>query len=575
MIKLLKYLNDYTKECILAPLFKMLEASFELFVPFVVAAIIDTGIKNGDKGYIIRMCFIMLFLGLVGFVSTLFAQYFAAKAAVGFAKKLKHEMFGHLQSFSYSKMDSLGTDTMITRMTSDMNQVQTGVNLTLRLLLRSPFIVFGAMIMAFTIDLQAALVFTVVIPLLFAVVFTVMLVSIPLYKKVQSKLDGVLGKTRENLTGARVIRAFGMEDAEKEEFDSRNSSLTAMQKRVGAVSALMNPLTFIIINIGIIFLIQNGAIRVDSGNLSQGQVVALYNYMAQILVELIKFANLIITVTKSVASGNRINSVFEMQSGDDADVKINNDIILDNSVEFKNVSLRYGDDSEDTLKEITFKANPGDVIGFIGGTGSGKSSLINMIPAFYKANKGEIIVGGKNVNDIPAKLLRDKIGLVPQKASLFKGTIRDNLLWGKKDATDTEIVEALKSAQALDVVRSKDDGLASIVEQGGRNFSGGQKQRLTIARALVRRPGILIFDDSSSALDYATDAALRQAIAALDYNPTVFIVSQRTSAIKHADKIIVLDNGEIVGIGRHQELLESCAVYKEIYDSQYRKEARA
>lgn len=574
MIKLLKYLKSYLKECILAPLFKMLEASFELFVPFVVAAIIDNGIKNADKAYIIQMCLVLVVLGIVGFASTITAQYYSAKAAVGFTKKLKHIMFSHLQSFSFSKIDNIGTDTMITRMTSDMNQVQTGVNLTLRLLLRSPFIVFGAMIMAFSIDFQAALVFAVVIPLLFAVVFAVMLLSIPMYKKVQSKLDEVLGKTRENLTGVRVIRAFGMEETEKEEFDAKNSALTKMQKRVGAISTLMNPLTFVIINLGIVFLINSGAIRVDGGSLTQGQVVALYNYMSQILVELIKFANLIITVTKAVASGNRINAVLEIPGGEEGSE--NKAIInLDNSVEFKNVNLRYGDDSEDSLKGISFKAESGEVVGIIGGTGSGKSSLVNMIPAFYTARMGEVKVGGTNVSDISVDKLREKIGIVPQKATLFKGTIRENLLWGKNDADDKEIEEALKAAQATDVVRSKNYGLDSIVEQKGRNYSGGQKQRLTIARALVKKPGILILDDSSSALDYATDAALRKAIAALDYKPTVFIVSQRTSAIKHADKIIVLDNGEMVGIGKHDDLLESCAVYREIYDSQYRKEARA
>lgn len=574
MIKLLKYLKSYLKECILAPLFKMLEASFELFVPFVVAAIIDNGIKNADKTYIVKMCLVLVILGIVGFASTITAQYYSAKAAVGFTKKLKHIMFSHLQSFSFSKIDNIGTDTMITRMTSDMNQVQTGVNLTLRLLLRSPFIVFGAMIMAFTIDFQAALVFTVVIPLLFAVVFAVMLLSIPMYKKVQSKLDEVLGKTRENLTGVRVIRAFGMEETEKGEFDAKNSALTKMQKRVGAISALMNPLTFVIINLGIVFLINSGALRVDGGSLTQGQVVALYNYMSQILVELIKFANLIITVTKAVASGNRINAVLEIPGGEEGSE--NKAIInLDNSVEFINVNLRYGDDSEDSLKDISFKAESGEVVGIIGGTGSGKSSLVNMIPAFYTARSGEVKVGGTNVSDISVDKLREKIGVVPQKATLFKGTIRENLLWGKNDADDEEIEKALKAAQATDVVRSKDYGLESAVEQKGRNYSGGQKQRLTIARALVKKPGILILDDSSSALDYATDAALRKAIAALDYKPTVFIVSQRTSAIKHADKIIVLDNGEMVGIGKHDELLESCAVYREIYDSQYRKEARA
>ncbi|MDD2268671.1 MAG: ABC transporter ATP-binding protein [Eubacteriales bacterium] len=574
MIKLLKYLKSYLKECILAPLFKMLEASFELFVPFVVAAIIDNGIKNADKAYIIQMCVVLVILGIVGFASTITAQYYSAKAAVGFTKKLKHIMFSHLQSFSFSKIDNIGTDTMITRMTSDMNQVQTGVNLTLRLLLRSPFIVFGAMIMAFSIDFQAALVFAVVIPLLFAVVFAVMLLSIPMYKKVQSKLDEVLGKTRENLTGVRVIRAFGMEETEKEEFDAKNSALTKMQKRVGAISTLMNPLTFVIINLGIVFLINSGAIRVDGGSLTQGQVVALYNYMSQILVELIKFANLIITVTKAVASGNRINAVLEIPGGEEGSE--NKAIInLDNSVEFKNVNLRYGDDSEDSLKGISFKAESGEVVGIIGGTGSGKSSLVNMIPAFYTARMGEVKVGGTNVSDISVDKLREKIGIVPQKATLFKGTIRENLLWGKNDADDKEIEEALIAAQATDVVRSKDYGLDSIVEQKGRNYSGGQKQRLTIARALVKKPGILILDDSSSALDYATDAALRKAITALDYKPTVFIVSQRTSAIKHADKIIVLDNGEMVGIGKHDDLLESCAVYREIYDSQYRKEARA
>lgn len=570
MKKLLKYLKYYKKESIFGPLFKLLEASFELIVPLVVAAIIDKGIKNGDNGFIIRNCLILVGLGLVGLLCSVTAQYFAAKASAGFAKEVKHHLFKHMQSFSYSELDTLGTSTMVTRMTSDMNQVQTGLNLTLRLLLRSPFVVFGAMILAFTIDVKAALIFAVTIPVLSVVVFGIMLISIPLYRKVQAKLDKVLGITRENLTGARVIRAFGKEEQQTDEFTHRNAVLANMQKAVGKISALMNPVTYVIINIAIVILIWQSAFRVNSGALTQGQLVALYNYMSQILVELIKLANLIINITKSAACADRIEAVFEIQSGENKKPSVET-ADSSYSVEFKNVSLRYRNSSEDSLSDISFKAKPGQVVGIIGGTGSGKSSVINLIPRFYEATGGAVFVNGKNVNDYEVEKLREKIGIVPQKAVLFKGTIRENMQWGNKTATDEEINEALATAQGKEVVAGK-GGLDAEVEQSGRNFSGGQRQRLTIARALVRKPDILILDDSSSALDFATDAALRKALHDMKENPTIFIVSQRTSSLSHADVIIVLDDGVAVGVGTHDELLESCEVYKEIYNSQFKKE---
>lgn len=572
MFKLLVHMKKYRKECILGPLFKLLEALLELFVPLVIASIIDNGIANGDRGYVIGMTAMLVGLGAVGLAFSITAQYYAAKAATGFTAKVKRELFRHIESLSWSEIDKAGTSTLITRMTSDMNQIQNGVNLTLRLLLRSPFVVFGAMIMAFTVDVKAALIFVAAIPVLSVVIFGIMLWCIPLYKKVQQKLDRVLGITRENLTGVRVIRAFCKEEQETEEFTRRNGELTAAQKFVGRISALMNPLTYIIINLAIIWLIQTGAVQVSAGELSQGDVVALYNYMSQILVELIKLANLIISLTKSVACGNRVQALFEMKSSqevsEDSSIKGSEEY----AVEFRNVSLKYGGAGEDSLTGMDFAVKRGETIGIIGGTGSGKTSLVNLIPRFYDATEGEVLIGGRNVNSFQPEELRGKIGIVPQKAVLFKGTIRENMQWGKKDATDEEILAAAKTAQAADVIDSK-GGLDFEIEQGGRNLSGGQRQRFTIARALVRSPEILILDDSASALDFATDAALRKAIREMDSDPTVFIVSQRTSSIQHADKIIVLDDGRIAGIGTHDELLSSCEVYAEIYNSQFKKEA--
>lgn len=574
MKKLLIYLKDYKKESILGPCFKLLEASFELLVPLVMAAIIDRGIANADRQYIVNMCLVLVGLGIIGLVCSITAQYYAAKASAGFAKKLKHALFAHIQGLSFSEIDTLGTSTMITRMTSDMNQVQSGVNLTLRLLLRSPFVVFGAMIMAFTIDTRAALVFVAAIPVLSAVVFGIMLWCIPLYKKVQARLDRVLGITRENLTGVRVIRAFCKEQAEIRDFKARNDDLTEIQKRVGRISALMNPITYVIINAAIVYLIWIGAIRVNTGILTQGAVVALYNYMSQILIELIKLANLIITVTKSVACGNRIQYVFEIHSS--LELKNNMPRIQgsDCAVEFRNVSLRYKDTGDNALTGINFSAKRGETIGIIGGTGSGKSSLINMIGRFYDAADGEVLVGGINVKVYPLEALRAKIGVVLQKAVLFKGTIRENIRWGKRDATDAEIFEALSIAQAKDVTDGK-GGLDFMLEQGGKNLSGGQKQRFTIARALVKKPEILILDDSASALDFATDAALRMAIRGMKNRPTVFIVSQRAASLQYADQIIVLDDGKIAGIGKSEDLMKTCDIYKEIYESQFRKEDSA
>lgn len=568
MKKLLVYLKDYIKESILGPLFKLLEALFELFVPLVIAAIIDTGIENGDTGYIIKMCLVLVLLGFVGLAFSITAQYFAAKASVGFVSKIRHVLFGHIQSLSYSELDQIGTSTLITRMTSDMNQVQNGMNLALRLLLRSPFVVFGAMIMAFTIDVPSAMIFVYVTVVLLIVVFGIMLGSIPLYKKVQQKLDAVMTVTRENLTGVRVIRAFCKEDEETDDFVTKNNELTASQKFVGKISALMNPVTYVIINLAIIWLIHTGAVRVEAGILTQGAVVALYNYMSQILVELIKLANLIINITKSIACGNRIQAVLDIKP----DLESGSSSCNEGSVEFDHVNLRYKNAGADSLSDITFTAAKGETIGIIGGTGSGKSSLVNLIPRFYDAASGEVKVGGVNVKDMDVEQLREKIGVVPQKAVLFHGTIRENMQWGVANASDDEIMEAIEAAQGLDVIKAK-GGLDCEIEQGGKNLSGGQRQRLTIARALVKKPEILILDDSASALDFATDAALRKSLRELDYHPTVFIVSQRTSSIQHADRIIVLDDGAAVGIGTHDELMKSCSVYQEIYNSQFKKEA--
>lgn len=575
MKKLLCYLKEYKKESVLGPLFKLLEATLELFVPLVVAAIIDTGIGNQDRGYVVKMCLVLVLLGLIGLAFSVTAQYFAAKAAVGFVTTIRHVLFGHIQKLSYAELDTQGTSTLITRMTSDMNQVQNGVNLTLRLLLRSPFVVIGAMVMAFTIDVKAALVFVVGIPALAVVVFGVMLACIPLYRKVQNRLDKVLGLTRENLTGVRVLRAFCKEEEQEAEFQKQNQTLTDTQKFVGRISALLNPLTYVIINVAIIALIWIGAIRVDMGIITQGAVVALYNYMSQILTELIKLANLIINITKSVACGNRIQSVLEVEpSVKDGAATVSGDGEAGKSaysVVFEHAGIRYPDAAQEAVSDITLNVRPGETIGIIGGTGAGKSSLVNLIPRFYDCSSGAVYVDGRNVCTYGLTELRDKIGVVPQKSVLFAGTIRSNMQWGKPDATDEEIFAALEIAQAKDVVSKKEKGLDTEVEQGGKNFSGGQRQRLTIARALVKQPEILILDDSSSALDFATDAALRMAIGSMKHKPTLFIVSQRTSAIQYADKIVVLDDGSVVGIGTHEELMNTCEVYREIYDSQYKR----
>ena len=595
MKKILPYFKPYKAESLLGPLFKLLEATFELVVPFIVALIIDKGLgarvdggyPYADKSYIAIMCAVLGGFGLVGLVCAVTAQYFAAKAATGVSTQLRKALFAKLQSLSYSDMDTLGTSAMLTRMTNDVNQLQSGINMVLRLFLRSPFIVFGAMIMAFFIDRHSALVFVGTIPVLSAVVFAVMLVCMPLYKKSQGKLDKVLLSTRENLTGARVLRAFCKEDDEKRLFAERNGELTKSQKFVGGISALMNPLTYALINGAIIVLIYVGALRVDYGNLSQGSVLALYNLMTQILVELIKLANLIITVTKAAACGSRIEGVLDMESslkllpaGEEntsAGGKGEGSIVSESGetlqafVEFDRVSMRYKGGGENSLTDIDFRLKRGETVGVIGGTGSGKTTLVNLVPHFYDVTEGSVRVAGKDVRAYDPKVLRDKIGVVPQKAVLFKGTIRENLQWGKADATDEELMAAARAAQADKVIEDK-GGLDAPVEQGGRNFSGGQKQRLTIARALVRRPEILILDDSASALDYATDAALRRALKELDYAPTVFVVSQRTSAMNGADKIVVLDEGRAAGIGTHEELLKDCPVYREIYESQHKKE---
>ncbi len=574
MKRLYVYLRDYKKECVLAPLFKMLEASFELIVPLVMAAIIDTGIEQGEKSYIINMCLILVALGIIGLVCSITAQYYSAKAAVGFATKIRHALFSHLMNLSFTEIDTLGTSTMITRMTSDVNQTQTGVNMVLRLFLRSPFVVFGAMLMAFTIDTRSALIFLIAIILLSIVVFGIMAISIPMLKRVQKNLDSVLQITRENLLGVRVIRAFCREDKERKEFYQRNGELTGKQKHAGFISALMNPITYVIINIATAYLIWVGAIQVDHGVLTKGQVVALYSYMSQILIELIKLANLIITVNKSAACANRVADVFEITNSMQA---INCEDIsreMEESIEFRNVSLEYQGAGEESLTEITFSAKKGQTIGIIGGTGSGKSSLVNLIPRFYDVTRGEILIGGKNVKYYPLKELRDKVGIVMQKAVMFQGTIESNLFFGKNKASVEEMEEAIAIAQAADVVNSK-GGIKSPIEQDGRNLSGGQKQRFSIARALVKKPEIMILDDSGSALDYATDAKLRSAIKNLSYRPTVFIVSQRAASILHADLILVLEDGKLVGKGTHNELLASCEVYQEIYYSQFPKEVHA
>ena len=576
MRKLLIYLKDYKKESVLAPLFKMLEAIFELFVPLVMSAVIDVGIKNSDKPYIIRMCLVLVALGLIGLACSITAQYFAAKAACGFATKLRHSLFDHIQSLSFSEMDTIGTSTLITRMTSDINQVQNGVNMTLRLFLRSPFVVFGSMMMAFTISVKAALIFVIAIPLLSAVVFGIMYMSIPLYKNVQSNLDDVLRITHENLTGSRVIRAFHKEDNEIEQFENSNNSLSKLQIYVGKISALMNPITYTIINIAIVALIWTGAIQVNIGNISQGNVVALVNYMSQILVELVKLANLIVLINKAIACGNRVESVFEINSSliEPEKPAVVSEKLPDTVVSFDHVSLKYKNSSQDSLTDITFDVKRGETIGIIGGTGSGKSSLVNMLPRFYDYTGGQLKIDGIDVKDYAVDDLRNKIGVVMQRAVLFKGTIRENLKWGNPDASDADLMEALETAQAAEVVQGKENGLDAEVAQGGKNFSGGQKQRLTIARALVRKPEILILDDSASALDYATDAALRKAIRDMKNSPTLFIVSQRAASILYADKIIVLDDGNVVGTGKHNELLENCPVYQEIYYSQFPKERK-
>ena len=579
MKDLIRYLKNYKLYSVLAPLFKLLEAAFELIIPLVVAAIVDkiTAVQDGvtvagdGTTFVVYMCLILVGLGIIGLISAVSAQYFAAKAAVGFSKELRSDLFGKMQTLSYYEIDGLGTSAMITRMTSDVNQIQTGVNLVLRLFMRSPFIVFGAMVMAFVLSVTAGWVFAVTIAVLFVVVFGIMLVTIPMYRKTQGHLDRVTAATRETLVGSRVVRAFCKEEEEISEYDRRNQRLTASQKAVGRISALMNPLTYAIINAGIIVLIYVGALKVDGGSLSQGQVVALYNYMSQILIELIKLANLIITVTKCFASADRVNEILKMNPslvhGECAKRAEGAPFII-----FDGVSMKYNKGGREALSDISFTVEKGQTVGIIGGTGSGKTTLVNLIPHFYDASEGQVLIDGQNVNSLGDEELRSKCGIVPQRAVLFKGTIRDNLKWGNENATDEEIMTAVNYACAADVINSKPDGLDEMVEQGGKNFSGGQRQRLTIARALVRKPEILILDDSASALDYATDARLRNNLRLLDYNPTVFIVSQRTSSIHHADKILVLDGGKLVGCGKHAELLENCEVYREIYESQYGKE---
>ena len=570
--KLLVYIRDFRLECVLAPLFKLLEASFELIVPLIMAAIIDRGIPSGDTGFIVRMCLWLVVLGGVGLLSSVTAQYFSAKAAIGFSAKLRHVLMAHIQTLSYTELDTVGTSTLITRMNSDINQVQTGVNMCLRLLLRSPFVVFGAMVMAFTIDTKCALIFAGVIAVLCVIVFSIMLATIPMYRRVQGQLDSVTATTRENLTGVRVVRAFCKEDAERAKFEHKLQLLTRMQLTVGRISAMMNPATYVVINAAVIVLIHTGAVRVQMGALSQGQVVALYNYMSQILVELIKMANLIITLTKAAACGDRVAAVLAIRSTQKDGEKTPTIDAPRGSVVFDGVSMSYSGAGAESVSGVSFTAAPGATIGVIGGTGSGKSTLVNLIPRFYDMTSGRVLVDGMDVRDIRKDELRRRIGVVPQKAMLFKGTIRSNLLWGNADATEADLRDALKVAQALDVVSAKSQGLDEPVEQGGRNFSGGQRQRLTIARALVRKPEILILDDSASALDYATDANLRRAIRQMENPPTTFIVSQRAASVRFADRIIVLDDGRVAGMGTHDELLAACPVYQEIYASQFKKE---
>lgn len=570
MKKIMKYMKGYEKQCILGPLFKLLEATFELLIPLVVASLVDRGIGNGDQRYVVKMCLVMIALGVIGLIMAVSAQYFSAMAAVGFSTRLRHVILEHILGLSYSQIDTLGTSTMVTRMTSDINQVQNGVNLTLRLLLRSPFVVFGAMVMAFTIDFQAALVFAGVIPVLCLIVFGIMLITMPMHKRVQESLDGVTSAARQNLAGVRVLRAFCKEKAEVDSFEDSTQTLTQRQLSAGRISALMNPLTFVIINLAVVILIQVGALKVEAGILPQGLVVALYNYMSQILVELIKMANLIITISKAIACGNRLASVLEIQpdqvNGERSAAQIKG------CVEFQNVTAWYAGAASPSLEGISFRSEPGQTIGIIGGTGSGKSTLANLIPRLYDAAEGIVLVDGADVKEYDAVSLREQIGVVPQKAVLFKGSIRQNLLWGNENATDAELWQALETAQAREVVKNKDGELDAAVEQGGVNFSGGQRQRLTIARALVRKPKILILDDSASALDYATDANLRMAIRKMENPPTTFIVSQRAASVRYADEILVLDDGKLVGKGSHEELIDKCEVYQEIYYSQFPKE---
>ncbi len=571
MKKLLRYLKDYKVESVLGPLFKLLEASFELLVPLVIASMIDRGIAQADKDHVIKMCLILLLLCVVGIISAVTAQFFAAKAAAGFAKKVKRALFDNIQKLSYADMDRVGTSAMITRMTSDINQVQQGVNLTIRLLLRSPFVVLGAMVMAFTISPRHALIFLVTIILLSIVVGFIMRWSIPRYGQIQSSLDKLLSLTRENHTGVRVIRAFNLEDKEKENFGQKIEDHMNLQSFVGSVTALMNPVTYAILNLAVAFLIYRGSVSVNNGQLTQGQVVALYNYMSQILVELIKFANLILTVTKAIASGNRVEEMLEMESSME-DGSVTEFAKTKDHVVFKDASMRYQGDAQDSLSPFSLTVARGERVGVIGGTGSGKTTLINLIPRFYDTCSGSVIIDGRDVKDYRLDALRERIGIVPQKAVLFHGTIRDNIRWGKNDATDAEINKALEIAQAKEIVEGKENGLDTVVAQGGKNFSGGQKQRLTIARALVRKPEILILDDSASALDYLTDKKLREAIAGMDNPPTTFIVSQRASSVMNCDKIVVLDDGVVVGVGNHDNLLKFCETYREIYESQFKKE---
>ncbi len=578
MKELLVYIKEYTKECILGPFFKLLEACFDLAVPLVMASVIDKGITSGDKGYIFKYGGILILLAVIGLTCSITAQFFAAKAATGFAANVRYALFKHIESLSFTEMDGIGTSTMITRMTSDINQLQSGVNMALRLFLRSPFIVFGAAVMAFTIDVKAAVVFVIVIPLLAIVIFGIMLASMPLFKKVQARLDNVMGITRQNLTGVRVIRAFNKEAAEIENFADGNGKLAAMQLFVGRISALANPVTYVMVNIALIALLWTGGIQVDAGNLTQGEIVALVNYMSQILVELVKLANTIVLSTKAVACGGRVQAILAVQSSmEEGDYSGNGSMDTQDAkdrtkggleVEFEHASMMYKGAGADSVSDISFTAGAGSVTGIIGGTGSGKSTLVNLIPRFYDVSEGCVKVGGRDVKSYKLDTLRQAVGIVLQKSVLFRGTIRDNILWGNPDATDEEVTEALKAAQAWEIVQGKEKGLDYVIEQGGRNLSGGQKQRLAIARALVRKPPVLVFDDSSSALDFATEAKLRKSLQELGYNPTIFIVSQRTSSIQHADNILVLEDGALAGQGTHEELVNNCEVYKEIYNSQ-------